>query len=914
MSFMYNEADTRSKLIDEQLIKAGWTSAQRKTLEEVPLRQHILQDGPVQWGATTEYADYVLLGDDGKPLAVVEAKKTSRDAIAGLRQAEDYAVAIEEQFGSSPFILLTNGKDIQFIDPGRYPARMLAAFPSPDDLKRLAFQHRFAEQLNAVAPRSSIVDRSYQHEAIRRVTESLTAAQRRFLLVMATGTGKTRVAIALIDLLMRAKWIERVLFLVDRRELAKQAMGAFKEHMPNESRTRVEGGDIDSDARIHIATYPSMMQVYRRLSVGYYDLIVADESHRSIYNRYKDLFEYFDGFQLGLTATPTDYIEHNTFELFECPDGLPTFCYPYETAVDEKHLVPYKVHAAKTEFQLKGIKAGQLPPEMLRQLQEKGIDPSEIDFEGTDIEKQVTNTGTNDAMVQEFMEMCRRDANGTLPAKSIIFAVSQAHAKELWKSFNRLYPDLQRNGFAQLIHSAMERAEKMIDDFKYKDMPRVAISVAMLDTGIDVPPVQNLVFAKPVFSQVKFWQMIGRGTRTWSDPLTGKRKEDFLIIDHWDNFAYFNMNPEGDTGSSSVPLPARLFRARLEKTFLLTSAKGAAVRDATIRKMQTMLSLLPMDNVNVRPHLDLLNALARTEYWAALDTDRAREISTAIAPLLRYLAEINFNVMSFELKTEELALVFLKGEPTDTLKTRILEDIKRLPLELAEVSRHAETITWAQQDAFWAHLDLERIERVQDTLAPLMRFKHRRERRIIALNLPDQIVSRQQMIIFGPAGEGAFVTTYRDQVIAFIRDLADEVPAMRKLQHGGELTAPEVEEIAAALNQADLFITEERLQQAFNAPDADLMAFLRHILKQDPLASREDAVRAAFDQYVAAHPRYTASQIAFLRTVREAVINGMALREADLEGTPFSRIGNVHILFSDSEIHEILDMAVRLAS
>jgi type I restriction enzyme R subunit len=338
---------------------------------------------------------------------------------------------------------------------------------------------------------------------------------------MATGTGKTRTVIALIEILFRARLIQRVLFLADRRELVRQALGAFKEYMPNQSRERIEGGRIENGARIHVATYPSMIQVYPKLSPGYYDLIIADESHRSIYNRYKAIFDHFDAIQIGLTATPTDYIEHNTFSMFSCPDGLPTFYYPYEEAVNQNYLADYKVLEAKTRFQIEGIKAGELPPELQKQVDEQGIELSEINFEGTDLERRVTNTGTNDAIVDEFMANSRKDATGTLPAKTIIFAMTHAHAMELYKSFNRRYPSLQTKGLAKVIDSHMERTDKILDDFKTEEkMPRVAISVDMLDTGIDVPAIQNLIFAKPVFSQVKFWQMIGRGTRLWTDPQT----------------------------------------------------------------------------------------------------------------------------------------------------------------------------------------------------------------------------------------------------------------------------------------------------------------------------------------------------------------------------------------------------------
>ena len=527
-----NEAATRAQLIDTQLAQAGWSKSRRSYIEEFLLVAKEPEGGLER----PQFADYVLLGSDGKPLAVVEAKRSARDELAGKRQAADYADAIKAKFGLDPFVFLTNGKEIQFWDRERYAPRKVSGFYTRDDLERLLHQRQFSQLLDSVAINADIAGRDYQNEAIRRVTEGVDAAKRKFLLVMATGTGKTRTTIALVDALLRSKRVQRVLFLADRRELVRQAMSEFKSHLPNESLARIEAGET-SGARIQFSTYPSMMQVYSRLSVGYYDLIVADESHRSIYQRYKAIFDHFDAIQLGLTATPTDYIDHNTFELFDCGDGAPSYYYSYEQAIADRNLVNYRVLDAQTNFQLKGIQGDALPQPLQQMALDQGVELDELQFDGSEIEKGVINQGTNDAMVREFMDKSRKDVRG-LPHKSIIFAVSHAHAKRLYESFNRLYPELQRQGMAEIIDSHMERADATLDDFKYRTMPRVAISVDMLDTGVDVPAIQNLVFAKPVFSKVKFWQMIGRGTRLHIDKATGEIKKDFLIIDHWKNFAY----------------------------------------------------------------------------------------------------------------------------------------------------------------------------------------------------------------------------------------------------------------------------------------------------------------------------------------------------------------------------------------
>lgn len=658
-----------------------------------------------------------------------------------------------------------------------------------------------------------------------------------------------------------------------------------------------------------------MMTVYEQLSPGYYDLIIADESHRSVYNRYRVLLDHFDALQLGLTATPTDYIDHNTFELFQCPDGLPTFYYPYETAVREGYLVNYRVLEAQTTFQLEGIKAGQLPPAWQKQLTEQGIDLGELDFEGSDLERRVTNTGTNDALVQEFMACCRKDAPGTLPAKSIIFAISHRHAVELWQSFNRLYPDLQRRGLAQVIDSQMERVEAMLDDFKRKDMPRVAISVDMLDTGVDIPAVQNLVFAKPVFSQVKFWQMIGRGTRLWTDPATGERKADFLIIDHWNNFAYFNMHPEGEIAAPSEPLPVRVFRLRLEKLRLLDAHSDTANASATAAQLQAMLADVPRDNVNVRPYLAELADLAQPAAWQNLDGAQSAHLSRTIAPLLRFLPDVNLPVLSFVARTERLAIAQLSAQATQVndLRAPIIDDLGRLPLTLRDVQVYQEQLHWMMSDAFWGALTYARVMELQTTFAPLMRYRQGRSRALITLHLPDTIASRR-WIIYGPGGEGAFADSYREQVEAHVRTLADTHPTLIKLRQGEPLSDADTHALARSLNRPDLFVSEAVLQQVYQRDDVALVAFLQHILGLSALPSREAQIKAAFAAFIAAHPHYTAMQINFLRAVRSAVLRRAHLALPDLEQPPFSRVGSVRRLFTEQEVTELLDFANALSA
>lgn len=899
-----DEAQTRTEIIDSQLARSGWSRSRRTLIEEFLLKMV----EPESTDNDHQFADYILLGSDGKPIAVVEAKRSSRDELAGKRQAADYADAIKTQFGSDPFIFLTNGKEIQFWDRARYAPRKISGFYTRDDLERLRHQHQFAEAVGNVTINADIAGRDYQNEAIRRVTEGVDTAKRKFLLVMATGTGKTRTTIALVDTLLRSKRVQRVLFLADRRELVRQAMSEFKSHLPNESLARIESGET-SGARIQFSTYPSMMQVYSRLSVGYYDLIVADESHRSIYQRYKAIFDHFDAIQLGLTATPTDYIDHNTFELFDCGDGAPSYYYSYEQAIADQNLVNYRVLDAQTNFQLQGIQGDALPEPLKQMARDQGVDLDELNFDGSEIEKGIINQGTNDAIVKEFMDKSRKDVRG-LPHKSIIFTVSHAHAKRLYEGFNRLYPELQRQGMAEIIDSHMDRADATLDDFKYRTMPRVAISVDMLDTGVDVPAIQNLVFAKPVFSKVKFWQMIGRGTRLHIDKATGEIKKDFLIIDHWKNFAYFKLKPDGEVEYPSEPLPVRLFRLRLEKWLLLHSLEQDT--QMAIAALLAMLDALPRYSINVRPHWDDLDKLLRQ--WPEPSQSALEHLSRTIAPLMRFALLVSMEELQFRIWCERLTVACLKGDALEQTKVRerIQEAVYSLADNIPEVQRVSEQRVWVQSTGFWQHLDTARLSMLQSVFSPLMRYRTSIPSRTVEINLPDSITQRS-WIIYGPTGEGAFAESYREQVEALVRRLAGQLPELAKLKQGEHLDDEELDQISKTLNQADLFVTEDTLRKAFEAPVASLADFLRHILcKGAQLPNREQRINAAFEAFIAAHGYLRANQLNFLRAVKAAVLRHGCITHAALSEPPLSRVGRVETLFPPQDIDELINLANQL--
>ncbi|PIE41754.1 MAG: DEAD/DEAH box helicase, partial [Gammaproteobacteria bacterium] len=512
-----NEAQTRRRLIDTELYSRGWDIdlLNGDNTEEVTLEEEV--DGqPTDSGIG--YCDYVLWDDDGKPLAVIEAKRTRENAETGRQQAKLYADSLEKKYAQRPVIFYTNGHDIYIWDDAQNAApRKLYGFYAKESLQYLIKQRSKRKALNATPIDTDIAGRTYQIESITRVCERFTQGHRKALIVQATGTGKTRVAIALTKRMISASWAKRVLFLCDRKELRKQAGNAYKE-FTNEPLYILGKSKKEhrKKSQIYVATYPGMLKIMEEFDPGYFDLIIADESHRSIYNVFGDLFKYFDAFQLGLTATPVEMISRSTSQLFGCDYKMPTANYPLEQAIADKNLVPFKVVSHTTQFLREGIKGDKLTDEQIAALEDQGLDPNQLDFDATAIDKAVHNKDTNRAILRNLMEKGQRLADGQTLGKSIVFARNIQHAELLAQLFAEMYPEYGGN-FCRVIHSKYKRAETLIDDFKATDGKdseiTIAVSVDMLDTGSDVPEVLNLVFAKPVKSKVKFWQMIGRGTR-----------------------------------------------------------------------------------------------------------------------------------------------------------------------------------------------------------------------------------------------------------------------------------------------------------------------------------------------------------------------------------------------------------------
>jgi type I restriction enzyme, R subunit len=922
-----NEKLTRKEIIDTRLKQAGWNVTDRSQVVE---EFDIIVDGNLVQEAATPYAghqysDYVLLGKDGKPLAVVEAKKTAVDAAIGREQAKQYCYNIQnEKGGELPFCFYTNGHDIYFWDLDNYPPKKVYGFPTRDDLERYAYIRKARKALAGELINTKIAGRNYQIGAIRAVMESVEKRKRKFLLVMATGTGKTRVCIALMDALMRAGWAERVLFLVDRIALQNQTLDSFKEYLPNEPRWPKQGEkEIATDRRIYISTYPTMLNVIRNeeksLSPHFFDLIVVDESHRSIYNTYQEILDYFNTITLGLTATPTDVIDHNTFQLFECEDGIPTFAYSYDEAVN--HIPPFlcnfQVMKIKTKFQDEGINKRTISLEDQQKLIIEGKEIEEINYEGTEIEKKVINRGTNALIVREFMEESIKDANGVLPGKSIFFCISKAHARRVEEIFDSLYPEY-KGELAKVLVSEDPRVYGkggLLDQFVHNDMPRIAISVDMLDTGIDVRELVNLVFAKPVFSYTKFWQMIGRGTRLLEPEkikpwCTGK--DSFLILDCWDNFEYFKLNPRGKELKSQIPLPVRLFGVRLQKISAAQTQNRTDIVEKEIQKIKTQVGGLPKNSVVIMEAKHELQRLEDENFWTNLTTDKIEFLNTVVKPLLRTVSDVDFKAMRFEKDVVEVSLAHLadQKEKFETLKDSIMEEIGELPLSINIVAKEQELIRQSQSNHFWSTVTEEKFDELIQKLSPLMKFREA----VIPLapakfNLKD-IVAEKGFIEFGPQHEALSIAKYRELVEKKINELVSNSPILQKLKQGLEITEDETEQLAEELHNEHPHITIDLLRKVYNHRKAALVQFIKHILGIEQLETFAETVTKAFDDFISKHSYLTSRQLQFLDLLKSFVLEKGDVSKRNLIESPFTMIHpeGIRGIFNQKEIDEILSL------
>ncbi len=929
-----NEFQTRKQKIDVLLREQGWIVGDKKSVRiEIDTKQsnfrtqaYKMVDETLTNDLDSQYADYLLLDQYGEPLAIVEAKRTSKDPIAAAQtQAESYADDIKSQLGRDIFIFMSNGYEIWFWDRERYPPRIVKGFFSRDDLERMRYQVSKRVPLSDIEIDRNIVDRSKSVENVKRVLAHLEKGHRKGLIVMATGTGKTRVAMAIIDCMRKANWAQKVLFLADRKALRRQAYNdGYMEFFPEASKGKIISGKFKRDKELYVSTIQTFMECYNQkdaegrnlISPGDFDLIISDEAHRSIYNKWRDVFTYLDAIQIGLTATPSENIDRQTFRFFDCTDNVPTAMYEYEEAVKDGILCDFKKHVfgARTHFQISGIRGKELPADIRKKLEAEGKDPDEIDFEGSDLEKKVIATGTSESIIREYMENCVMDESGVLPAKTIIFAISKKHAKRLWEAFERLYPEY-KGRLARIVVSDDSRAEELIDEFKKKSMPRIAISVDMLDTGIDVPEVCNLVFAKPVFSHIKFWQMIGRGTRSnnackHKDWLPGGKKEYFKIFDFWNNFEWHQMHPEGDESQTAEAVTSKIFLVRLKQLEQAMISCDSPLVSTLKEKVLADVAALPRESVSVREGIRHVEKAMSPKFWEGVGLDPLDFLKEKIAPFMRYRPGTDPNVASFTLKAERLGLAVQTGNTAEI--ERLRDDIggmlQRLPRTLDAVQEKAEILDKVLTKKFWKDVSFEDSQMLMKEFSELMRFMEEEERNPIIIDMEDAI--RQRKIIeFGPEMHEEYVDKYREKVERRVKELAEGSAAIKKMKKDEALNERDLNKLEEVLNSPELYITEENLRKTYGMPKGTLVQFIKSILGLYKLPDPAEKIRDAFQTYIIENNKsYNADQLNFIRTIQTAFASKRHVALEDLYEPPFTNFGTdaPTPMFSEEELVEFV--------
>jgi type I restriction enzyme, R subunit len=813
---------------------------------------------------------------------------------------------------------MTNGRDIYFLDAGQANKRLVSGFFSPTDLENLLFIRQHRQLLSQIAINPAITDRLYQQEAVRRVCEAFEQKRKRkALLVMATGTGKTRTVMSLIDLFLRANQAQHILFVADRDALVNQALkDGFVKYIPNEPCERILSHTINTTSRLYAVTLQTLNACFQSFTPAFFDLIIFDEVHRSIFNKWNEVLQYFDGRLVGLTATPADFIDRNTFLTFDCEDGTPTFLYPYKQAVEDGYLVDYSLYKARTGFQRTGIKGVDLSEEERNALIEQGIDPDELDYEGTDLEKSVSNKDTLRKQWQEIWEECYKDQSGQLPGKTIVFAMTQEHALRLAEVFEEMFP--QFPGLTRVITYKSDHKGSLIDQFKKEDFPRIAITVDLLETGIDVPEVVNLVFMKPVQSRIKLEQMIGRGTRSqeaciFKERLPDGYKTGFLIIDFWEND--FNKPPDEEL-AQSLPVLVTLFNTRLKLLDQYLN-RNLPERNTLITRLRRQITQIPTNSFLVKKQLPDVQVAWEDSFWNYLTSDKLDFMRLKVAPLLRYAPGVDVEATTFAGKVERLKLQLVSGKDTTAAIQSIAEDASRLPNFVYEDPQQGPLARLCTSNDL-AEATVADLDCVIEVLAPQMKNRREKPNAFIVLDLPDYIEMHGYIFLKG-GSERVYVTEYQKRVEEHILHLIDTNPTIEAISQGKPVTDEQLIDLERSLRhdltEGEFELSEDNICKAYGKKVGSLLQFLRELFEFEDLPDYQDVVRRQFQVYINQQP-YNADQLRFLRAVENVFLQKRRLQLLDLYESPFTAFGTdaVERLFTPEQVRDILSFTDTLAA
>lgn len=907
----FSEATTRKAIIDTLLIEAGWDVGENGQNTATVTQEHEILHQPTDTGKG--YADYVLWdAESGKPLAVIEAKRTSKDAIEGQTQARMYADGLEKMTGHRPMIFFTNGFETWiWNDKADEIPRRVFGFYAKESLEQRLWQRANRLPAADLAPSPDIAGRMYQLQAIRQVIERFAAKHLGALIVQATGTGKTRVAISLADTLIRGRWAKRVLFLCDRRELRKQAHNAFKQFLPGEPRAFVTSATWqDRQHHIYLATYPAMMKCFQSFDVGFFDLVIFDESHRSIYNRYRDLVKYFDCMKLGLTATPVEFISRNTYDLFRCEDGDPTALFTYEEAISysPRCLVPYTVETHTTPFLELGIKYAQLDAEQKRQLEEQDLDAQNYAFEPGEVDKAVFNKDTNRHVLRNLMDNGTKVKDGSQLGKSIIFARNHHHAVLLKNVFDEMYP--QYGGkFCQVIDNYDPRAEALIDEFKDSANPlTIAVSVDMLDTGIDVPEVVNLVFAKPVYSKVKFVQMIGRGTRLCPNLFgPGKHKDGFVIFDHWKVFQFFDEKYRPVEPANSKSLLQLVFEARIQLADLAQTKFDQEVYAIARANVAKDIADLPTRSVSIQEKWKQVATAREKGFLDSLDAARKGTLLQDIAPLMQWRTiEGSTLPHQFDWLLTRMQVELLRKSATfDDLKAELVNWVSELPPSLNPVKQKGEYIAKVQSSGFWEGVTIPALEEIRNELRGIAHFRSGIGGgspllpKIVDIKEDASLIQHK---LYTPKDKGLSFAQYHARVTKVLADLFDLNPTLQKIKAGEPVDDADLKSLVSLVltQHPDLDLTE--LLSYYPETAGHLDVALRSIIGLDA-----QAVAEKFEAFAQTH-KLNSRQIRFLDLLKNHISRYGSIELSRLYEDPFASVessGPDGLFTSEQDLDEL---------
>ena len=890
------EYETRKIYIDTMLQDAGWIEG-KNWFNEVEL-----EGMPNKAGVG--YADYVLYDDTGKPLAVIEAKRTCKDVVIGRQQAKLYADLLEKKYGRRPVIFLTNGFETRITD-NLYPERKCASIYSKRDLEKLFNLQTMRTSLKYINVDSHIAGRYYQEAAIKAVCQSFGEKNRRkALLVMATGSGKTRTVIALVKVLLEHGWIKNILFLADRNSLVTQAKRSFVNLMPDLSITNLCEEKDNTTAHCVFSTYQTMIHCIddirddegKLFTCGHFDLVICDEAHRSIYNKYRDIFTYFDAPLVGLTATPKDEIEKNTYEVFELQNGVPTYGYELAQAVKDGYLVDFMSVETKLKFIDQGIVYDDLSEEDKKIYEdtfedENGEMPESI--QSSALNEWVFNVDTIKEVLHILMTEGLRIDYGENLGKSIIFAKNHRHAEKILEIFNQEYPNY--NGYATVIDNFTKYAQSAIDEFSDpKKLPQIAISVDMLDTGIDVPEVLNLVFFKKVMSKAKFWQMIGRGTRLCPGLIDGKDKDKFYIFDFCGNFEFFRMS-KGKPTANMIALQGAIFNLKAQIVFKLQdidfqTPELIEFRKSLVEDMVSKVKELNRDNFAVRQHIRFVDQYSNADNYKALSYENVLQIKEELAPLILPDKD-EPSAIRFDALIYGIELAYLIGKKYTRARSDLMKKVNSIAniANIPEIQSHTDLINKILHTDYIENAGINEFENIREQLRNLMKYIPRDTRAVYLTNFDDKVL---EMDWKESDLESDDLANYRAKAEFYVRQHQDNI-AISKLKSNQPLTSTDIESLERIL-WSEVGTREDYEAEYGSKP---LGEFVREIVGLDM-----NAAKAAFADYLN-NTNLDSRQIYFVNQIIEYIVHNGVMKDLSvLQETPFTDQGSIVEIFTDTSV------------